>query len=232
MPTKKISRKKLLNEPDEFISTTAKTIQFFRTYQRQVLRSAIVVLIAVAAVAGGFYYLQWQEGKALAIQDEGMKLYQEAYRSSLENPATEKKEDFKKALDKFQEALSVYKWGRTAQISELYLGNCYFGLKEYDQAQAAYSRCLEGVFRPLALNGLAYAFEAKGDYNKALENFQKSTDDRDNPFQLESMLGAARCYVALNQRPKALEVYQKALAKFPKSTLSDFIRWKVGELQG
>jgi tetratricopeptide (TPR) repeat protein len=232
MPTKKISRKKLLKEPDEFISTTARTIQFFRTYQRQILRSAIVVLIAVAVVAGGYYYLLWQEGKALAIQDQAMKLYQEAYRSSLENPGPEKKEDFKKALDKFQEALSVYKWGRTAQISELYLGNCYFGLKEYDQAQAAYSRCLEGVFRPLALNGLAYAFEAKGDYNKALENFQKSTDDRDNPFQLESMLGAARCYQALNQKPKALEVYQKALAKFPKSTLSDFIRWKVGELQG
>jgi tetratricopeptide (TPR) repeat protein len=232
MPIKKISRKKLLKEPDEFISTTARTIQFFQTYQRQILRSAIVVLIAVAAVAGGYYYLLWQEGKALAIQDQAMKLYQEAYRSSLENPGTEKKEDFKKALEKFQEALSVYKWGRTAQIAELYLGNCYFGLKEYDQAQTAYSRCLEGVFRPLALNGLAYAFEAKGDYNKALENFQKSTDDRDNPFQLESMLGAARCYQALNQKPKALEVYQKALAKFPKSTLSDFIRWKVGELQG
>lgn len=91
---------------------------------------------------------------------------------------------------------------------------------------------MEGPFRPLALNGLAYAFEAKGDYNKALENFQKSNDDRDNPFQLESMLGAARCYEALNQKPKALEVYQKALAKFPKSTMSEFVRWKVGELQG
>jgi len=232
MPTKKISRKKLLQEPDEFISTTAKTIQFFRTYHRQILRAAVIVLIAGAAVAGGFYYLSWQEGKALAIQDQALKLFQEAYRSNLENPGTEKKEDFKKALEKFQEALSVYKWGKTAQVSELYLGNCYFGLKEYDQAQAAYSRCLEGSFRPLALNGLGYAFEAKGDYNKALENFQKGNDDRDNPFQLESMLGMARCYEALNQKPKALEVYQKALAKFPKSTMSEFIRWKVGELQG
>ena len=70
------------------------------------------------------------------------------------------------------------------------IGHCYFGLKEYDQAQAAYSRCLEGLFRPLALNGLAYAFEAKGDYNKALENFQKSTDDRDNPFQAGEHAGS------------------------------------------
>lgn len=232
MPAKKISRKKLLKEPDEFISITARTIQFFRTYQRQILRSAIIVLIAVAAVAGGFYYLRWQEGKALAIQDQALKLYQEAYRSSLENPGTEKKEDFRKALDKFQEALSAYKWGRTAQIAELYLGNCYFGLKEYDQAQTAYSRCLEGPFRPIALNGLAYSFEAKGDYNKARENFEKSSDNPDNPFQLESMLGTARCYEALNQKPKALEAYQKALAQFSKSTMAEFIRWKVNELKG
>jgi tetratricopeptide (TPR) repeat protein len=232
MPPKKVSRKKLLKEPDEFISTTARTIEFFTTYQRQILRLAIIVLVVVAAVAGGFYYLRWQEGKALDMQDQGLKLYQEAYRSSLENPGTEKKEDFKKALDKFQEALSAYKWGRTAQISELYLGNCYFGLKEYDQAQTAYSRCLEGPFRPIALNGLAYSCEAKGDWNKALEYFQKGCDSRDNPFQLESMLGTARCYEAMSQKPKALEAYQKALAQFSKSTMAEFIRWKVNELKG
>ncbi|HYB21855.1 MAG TPA: tetratricopeptide repeat protein [Thermodesulfobacteriota bacterium] len=232
MPAKKISRKKLLKEPDEFISTTARTIEFFRTYQRQILRSAIIVLIVVAAAAGGFYYLRGQEGKALAIQDQALKLYQEAYRSSLENPGAEKKEDFKKALEKFQEALSAYKWGRTAQISDLYLGNCYFSLKEYDQAQTAYSRCLEGPFRPIALNGLAYSCEAKGDYNKALDYFQKGSDSRDNPFQLESMLGTARCFEALNQRPKALEAYQKALSQFSQSTMSEFLRWKVNELKG
>jgi len=232
MPAKKISRKKLLKEPDEFISTTARTIEFFKTYQRQILRSAIVVLIAVAAVAGGYYYLRWQEEKALAIQDQALKLYQEAYRSSLENQGADKKDDFKKALDKFQEALSAYKWGRTAQTSQLFLGNCYFSLKEYDQAQTAYSRCLEGPFRPMALNGLAYSFEAKGDYSKALEYFQKGSDSRDNPFQLESMLGTARCYEALNQKPKALEVYQKALSQFSKSSMSEFIRWKVNELKG
>ena len=98
MPTKKISRKKLLKEPDEFISTTAKTIQFFRTYQRPILRSAIIVLIVAVAAAGGFYYLRWQEEKALAIQDQALKIYQEAYRSTVENPATDKKEDFKKGV--------------------------------------------------------------------------------------------------------------------------------------
>ena len=232
MPTKKVSRKKLLNEPDEFISTTGKVIQFLKTHQRQVAQVSTVVLIVVAAIAGGFYYFRWQEGKALTVQDQALQLYQEAYRTSMENPAAEKKEDYQKALDKFKESLSVYSRGNTGQVSEIFIGHCYFAMKEYDQAQAAYAKCLDGPFRNLALNGMAYIFETKGDYPKALENFEKNMGNGNQPYQVESMLGAARCYEALKQKPKALEIYEKALAQAPKSTMAEFIRWKVSELKG
>ena len=233
MAVKKVSRKKLLKEPDEFISTTARVVQFFKTYQQRILWSALIVLILVAVSAAGYTYVRWQEEKALTIQTQALQIYQEAYRASLENPKKDSKEDYKKALDKFREALSAYKWGEAAQVSELYIGHCHFALQEYDQAEAAYTRCLEGPFRPMALNGLAYTFERKGNQKAALENFQKdAADGQANPFQLESMLAEARCYEALNQKPKALEVYQKALARSPQSTMSEFIRWKVSELKG
>ena len=56
-------------------------------------------------------------------------------------------------------------------------------------------------------------------------------EDR-NPFQGEGLLGAARCYEALKQKQKALEVYQKALAKTPKSRMAEFIQRKISELKG
>jgi tetratricopeptide (TPR) repeat protein len=232
MPSKKVSRKKLLKEPDEFISTTGKVIQFTRTHERQIIRVAIVVLIVIAAAAGGFTYLRWQEGKALTVQDQALQLYQDAYRTSMENPAAGKKEDFQKALDKFKESLSVYSRGNGGQVSEIFIGHCYYAMKEYDQAQAAYAKCLDGPFRNLALNGTAYIFETKGEYQKALESFEKNVGDRNQPYQVESMLGAARCYEALKQKPKALETYEKALAQAPKSAMAEFIRWKVSELKG
>jgi tetratricopeptide (TPR) repeat protein len=232
MPNKKVSRKKLLNEPDEFISTTGNVIQFLKTHQRQVVLVSTIALIVVAVVAGGFAYLRWQEGKALVLQGQAMQMYQDAYRTSMENPAAGKKEDYQKALDKFKESLSVYSRGRTGQISEIFIGHCHYSLKEYDQAQAAYAKCLDGPFRNLALNGRAYIFEARGDYQKALETFEKNVEDRNQPYQVESMLGAARCYEALKQRPKALEIYEKALAQAPQSTMAEFIRWKVSELKG
>ena len=232
MAVKKISRKKLLKEPDEFISTTGQVIEFLKTHQRQVTRAAVIILIIIAAGAGTFYYLRVQEGKALAIQQQALQIYQEAYRASQENPAADKKDDYQKALGKFKESLSAYSWGRTAQVSQVFIGHCYYAMKDHDQAQAAYSKSLEGPFRNLALNGLAYISEAKGDSQKALEYFQKNMEDPHQPYHIESMLGAARCYEALKEKPKALEIYQKALAQAPKSAMADFIRWKVSELKG
>jgi tetratricopeptide (TPR) repeat protein len=232
MPPKKVSRKKLLKEPDEFISTTGKTIQYVKDHQRQVMRTAVVFLLIIAAVAGAFTYLRWQEGKALAAQMEGLRFYQEAYQASLENPAAEKKEEYKKALDKFKESMAIYSWGKTAQMTRIFIGNSHTALKEYDQAQAAYSQGLDGPFRPVALNGLAYLSEAQGDCSKALEYYQKNMEESTNPYRLESLLGAARCYEILKQPPKALEVYEKALPQASKTSLADFIRWKIGELKG
>ncbi len=232
MPPKKVSRKKLLKEPDEFISTTGKTIQYVKDHQRQVMRAAIFVLLIIAAGAGAFTYLRWQEGKALAAQMEGLRLYQEAYQASLENPAAEKQEEYKKALAKFKESITIYGWGKTAQMTQIFIGNSYTALKEYDQAQAAYSQSLDGPFRPIALNGLAYLFEARGDFSKALEYYQKNMEESTNPYRLESLLGAARCYETLKQPPKALEIYEKALPLASKTALADFIRWKIGELKG
>jgi len=232
MPQKKVSRKKLLKEPDEFISTTGQIIQFLKTHKRQALRFGVIILALAAAAAGGFYYLRWQEEKALAIQQEAIQLYQEAWMKAMEAPGKENRDSYQKALGKFQEALGVYGWGKTAQVSQIYKGHIHFALKEFEQAVAAYSRCLEGPYRTIALDGLAYCYEVKGDYAKALEHFQKNAQEDYNPYQLGAMLGMARCYEALNQKAKALEAYQKALAKSPQSKLADFIQWKVSELKG
>jgi len=71
--------------------------------------------------------------------DEGLRFYQEAYQASLENPAAEKKEEYKKALDKFKESMAIYSWGNGSD-DRIFIGNSHTALKEFDQAQAAYSK--------------------------------------------------------------------------------------------
>ncbi len=230
MAGKKVSRKKLLKEPDEFISTTAKIIQFVHDYRRQLTKYGMVALVVVAVGVAGYFYLRWQEGKAQTIQQQALQLYQEAFVKGANSEG--EKENIRKALTKFREALSVSSRGHAAQVSQIYIGHCHYALKEIDQAIAAYSRCIEGPFRAMAFHGLGYCYEAKGDYSKSLENYRKNMEDNHNPYQQEGMLGIARCFEALNQKEKALEIYQKALAKYGKSRVAEFIQWKVNELKG
>jgi len=230
MPQKKVSRKKLLKEPDEFISTTAKVLQFLRDHQRQMTLYGVVGLAMVATGMAGYLYIHWQESKALAVQQQAFQLYQESFRKAA--TAEEEKENYRKALEKFREVRSVYRWGKAAEASQLYIGNCHYALKEYDQAIVAYTRCLNGPFQCIARNGLGYCYEAKGDYVKAVEDYQKNAEENGSPYQGEGWLGVARCYEAQNQKQKALEAYQKALAKNPKSPMADFIQWKISELKG
>jgi tetratricopeptide (TPR) repeat protein len=220
----------LLKEPDEFISTTAKVLQFLRDHQRQMTLYGVVGLAMVVIGSAGYLYIHWQESKALAIQEQANQLYQDAFRKA-SNPEAEK-ENYRRALEKFREVRSVYRWGKAAEVSQVYIGNCYYALKEYDQAISAYTLCLNGPFQSMARNGLGYCFEAKGDYAKAVENYQKNAEEKGSPYQGEGLLGVARCYEAQNQKQKALEVYQKALAENPKSPMADFIQWKISELKG
>ena len=230
MLKKKVSRKKLLKEPDEFVSTTAKVLQFLRGHQRQMTLYGVAGLAMVAAGVAGYLYIHFQERKALAIQQQAFQLYQEAFRKPAN--AEGEKENYRKALEKFREALSARSFGKVAQVSQVYIGNCHYALKEYDQAIAAYTGCLNGPFQSMGRNGLGYCYEAKGDYAKALQNYQKNAEENGSPYQGEGMLGVARCYEAQNQKQKALEGYQKALAKNPKSPMAGFIQWKISELTG
>jgi len=230
MAAEKISRKKLLKEPDEFISTTTKVIRFLAVHRRQFIRYAVLGLLGVVAGAGIFLYLEWQKGRALAIQAQALQMYEEADRKGMGTEG--EKESLRRALEKFREAIAIDHRGTQAQISQLYIALCHFGLQEYDAAIEAYRGCLEGPFRPMALNGLAYCYEAKKEWAQALEYFQKNAEEAKNVFQEEGLMGVARCYEALNQKPKALEYYQKALTQNPKSPMVDLIQRKVSELKG
>ena len=230
MPKKKVSRKQLLREPDEFISTTGKVLQFLRAHQRETILYGLVGLALLAAGSAGYLYIHWQESKALAMQQQASQLYEEAFRKA--GGAEIEKENYRRALEKFREVQSVYRWGKVAEVSQVYIGNCYYALKEYDQAIAAYTRCLDGPFQSMACNGLGYSYEAKGDYAKAVENYQKNAGEKGSPYRGEGLLGVGRCYEAQNQKQKALEAYQKALGENPQSPMAGFIQWKISELKG
>lgn len=62
----KVDRKKLLKEPDEFLTLSGQVIRWGKGNLNKVLWSATAVALIVAAVLGFKTYLDWREQKAAA----------------------------------------------------------------------------------------------------------------------------------------------------------------------
>ena len=61
MAEKKVSRKELLKEPDEFLTLSAQTIEYVRENPQRVVAGALIVVLAVAAALGYLWYRKQQE---------------------------------------------------------------------------------------------------------------------------------------------------------------------------
>ncbi|HIJ56016.1 MAG TPA: hypothetical protein HPQ03_07815, partial [Deltaproteobacteria bacterium] len=77
-PTKRVTRKQLLKEPDEFMTFTGRMIGFFRTYHLQIMYGAAAFLIIIFSIAGFRYYTGWKEKKAFTSLDQVMTAYNKA----------------------------------------------------------------------------------------------------------------------------------------------------------
>ena len=74
----KLTRKKLLKEPDEFITFSGKLLQWLTTYKQQATIAASVVFALLVATAGFQAYLSHAESKASALLAESLAQYQMA----------------------------------------------------------------------------------------------------------------------------------------------------------
>ena len=73
---KRVTRKQLLKEPDEFITTTGRIIRWGRQYTRQVAYAAGAFLILLVVIAGYRYFSNNAENKAFLLLDQAVGKYE------------------------------------------------------------------------------------------------------------------------------------------------------------
>ncbi len=118
------------------------------------------------------------------------------------------------------------------------LGNLHYQAKAFDEARKAYQRCLSkgarGTFAALCRLGLGYAWEAQGEYAKALTAFEgalKGLTPQDFLYA-ELLMNVARSYALLGQSDRAREVYTRLLKELPQGRRGEEIREHLARLEG
>jgi tetratricopeptide (TPR) repeat protein len=199
----KISRKEL-KQPDEFQSIFETAALFFELHMTEALLGA-AALLAIVALALGFYYHEVRQGRAAAARfDQALSDLQGGKYDAAE------KELLSLAADEPHRAVG--------RLSNLYLATAYLAQKEPAKARDRLLRYLAeddaSLFRGAALDDLAVTYEELQDYKQA-EDAYRQASKIEGPEQARAQLGMARMLQKQGKRAEAISVYSDFMAQHP-----------------
>lgn len=223
---KKISRKQLLKEPDEFMTLTGQFIQFSRKYQKQINWGVGVLFVLILIGIGGQYISKNNEKKAFALYKNAMVKYNAAEKDTSPTDAYEAvKADFNLIL-------SQYAGKHAGKIARVMFADISYKAGDADTAISLYQKALndigsESAFRNMILNGLGYAYEMKQDPDSAVRYFEMIRSGDGGVLKSNAVFNLARIYRLNGNDEKSLDYYRMLLSDYPESFYSGIAKEKV-----
>ena len=217
----KVSRKDLLKEPDQFLSTSEKAMLYFMDNRATVLGGIAIFLIGVSSFFGFKYFKETQT------------LANEAFYFEIEKIVDTAKDS--KPTSEVESILNKIGDGLQKERASLLLADLYFQNQEYDKADALYSTVMNSssagqVNYQLAQVGLAYNYESNKQYQKAIDLF-KSVIDANTDFPLfEVYWSLSRCYELNSDSSNALLILREMQIKFATNPQMEKVELRIKQL--
>ncbi len=112
--------------------------------------------------------------------------------------------------------------GTTAgNLAKFYLANAYYNTQNFDKALDYFKDYSGGnaLLETSALAGIGACYEARADYKKAAENYEKAAlKNGDDPNAAENLVYAARNYGKSGDKDHAVELLKRVKKDYPAST--------------
>ena len=220
------SRKRDLNEPDEFITLWTKIFGWISEY-KLLFSSALGVMIAVIIVIMGIvYFTKESEDKAFALLQRGIINYQtKLINNTPEKAFLDAGKDFQLIVDKY----SNRNGGKLASF--IYANICYTA-KDYDKAIEFYNKSLlnfndELFIKSLILNGLGYSYKAKKDYKTAAKYFEIIASSPDYTIKDEALFNLGEIYAAMGDHDKSITAFNKIISDHSGSMYVEIVKERV-----
>ena len=222
---KRVTRKKLLKEPDEFITTTGRLIRWSQQYQKQLSYAVAGVFVFLVAIAGFRYFANQAENKAFQLLSQATVKYESRLSAvGPEKAYQETKEDFEYILNK-------YRRKHGGKLACIVYANISYDAGNPDQAILLYEQALkeqekERSFRNLILSSLGYAYEKKNDLQTAISYFEKITQSDDPMIKDVALFNQGRLYETLGDVSKSREAYGRLIADHTDSVYFEIAKEK------
>lgn len=222
------SRKRDLNDPDEFVTFWTKLFEFADKHKVQVASALgfIIVLIIVAGITG--YSLKKSEDRAFSLLQQGITKYQTLMKTGDANKA------YKDAGKDFERIMEKYSGRNGGKLANLIYANMCYAAKDYDKAIAIYKKLLadfndEPFITNLILNALGYSYGAKKDYKSSAEHFERIVTTPDYRLKDEALFNLGELYAATGNNVKSINAFKKILSDHSGSMYTEIVKEKVAE---
>lgn len=187
------------------------------------------VLIGLLVGTSGWLFLAHREEAAERAFAAASAAYRQAMVTGTEAP-------LRGAASGLRQFLKDYPRSTPAAQAWSLVGNVEYQLRDFDAARGAFEeaarRSSSGTVASLAQLGLGYAWEAKGDPQRALGAYQEGLKGREPKDFLypELMLATARAQEQLKQPAAAIETYRRLLKDVPDLARADEVKSRLALL--
>lgn len=222
MAKTKKTRKELLKEPDEFITTTGRLIQWAIGHQTQLTYALLaVVVIALGFSAYRFFSLR-SEAQAAQLLHQAMSKYER-----LQGDKTAP-EIYAAVSTDFQSILDSYGDKNSGKMARLRFANICYEAGEYEQAAALYREALP-QFEPFPLlhsrilTDLALAEYQMGRDQAAIDHFEQILAGTSNLYKDEALFHLGGLYDRAGREDESRAAYARLSDEFKDSTYLELI---------
>jgi len=223
MAKKKITRKQLLKEPDEFLTFSGKLFRFATAHKKK-LAIAVGGLVAVGVLfAGVGYFTNKAENKAVALLDSATAAYATQLKSKDPQAA------YREVAKDFQHLVDQYGQREGGKMARIVFADICYQAGETDRAVALYTTALSDFkdrpsLKNLILSGLAYSLEQKKDYQGAAAHFESIVAGTDPTLKDDALYNLGIIYTKTGNPEKSAEMFNKILEDYPDHPYRDLIR--------
>jgi tetratricopeptide (TPR) repeat protein len=223
MAKDRVTRKQLLNEPDEFITTANRLIGWAKENTRMLCVVGCAILVGAALFSVFSYYRQVRADAAETRLGAALAKYQTAMEGK----------DAAAAIDAvredFEAILASYGGTPAGRLGGVIYGNICVAAKSYDDAIVQYKKALahfgkESSLGDVILNGLAAAYQQKGDYNQAISYYKQMAEGTGTVLKDAALFNLGRLYGQLGQSEESRKIYARLGTEFPESMYAKLVK--------
>lgn len=226
MAKKRVTRKQLLKEPDEFITTTGLLINWAKENAKALGIGSTLFFVVIISVSIYVFVNEKRSSAAHLMFGQAVLKYQsEAQTKDGAGAMSAVSGDFDALIDSYG--------GQPAgKLGRLFYGHMGTMANDFDKAIESYQNALKDFGDDASLsnvihNGLASAYQQKGDYPKAVEHYQIIADGDSMTLKDAALFHLGKLLKQLGREEESRQAYQKLAENHPASTYAGIAREKI-----